>query len=304
MTHSKRTKLIITLISFAFLVSGVSASTAASKGSAKSASGLSIKLSKFNSLNPNGEDILVKGSGFDKSGGIYVALCKVVKKGVKPDPCGGGADMTGASGASAWISSNPPSYGIGVATPFTDSGSFTVKLRVSAKVGDFDCRKVQCAVYTRADHLRSDDRTADLAVPVTFAKKGKPVGEFVPLAKPTPAASAAPTASASPSAAPVQKEKNVVTATTSTGVVLKTAGMPPFLKISEPTLFTVSSSSGATPVVTIDAANTKGTCAVVPKGTGYQLSATDGTQCVVVVTVPGNERYETGMGIYPFIIQP
>lgn len=303
MKPTKRPMFLITFVTFAFLISGIGSSTAATAGSAKSATGIAMKVSKFTSLNPNGEDLVIEGSGFDTKAGIYVALCKLVKQGMKPGPCGGGADMSGASGASVWIASNPPAYGIGVAVPFTNSGGFTVKLRVGAKVGKFDCRKVKCAVYARADHLRGDDRSSDLAIPVTFAKKGKAVGPFVQIAQPTPAASPS-AASPTPTTHATQREKNVVVATTSTGVVLKTAGMPPFLKVSAPTFFTVTSSSGVTPVVAIDTANTKGNCSVVPKDNGYQLSAVDGTQCVVVVTVPGNDRYETGMGIYPFIIQP
>ena len=304
MTPKKRPTLLITLIISGFLFSSLATSTAATTGSAKGPAGMTMKLSKSTSLNPNGEDVLISGSGFDSEAGIYLALCKLVKKGMKPGPCGGGADLSGASGASVWISSNPPAYGVGIAVPFTNSGGFTVKVRVAAKIGKIDCRKIKCAVYARADHLRSDDRTSDLAIPVTFAKKGRSVGPFVPIAQPTPTAAPTATASQSPAAPAPQREKNVVVATTSTGVVLKTAGMPPFLKISSPTLFTVTSSSGTAPVVAIDTANTKGACAVTPKDNGYQLSATDGTQCVVVVTVAGNDRYETGMGIYPFIIQP
>lgn len=294
----------VVFISLALLFVGAPSSSAATKGSAKSPTGSTMKLSKFKLLNPNGDDIMVKGAGFDTNSGIYVALCKQVPKGTKPSSCGGGADLTGTSGASIWISSNPPAYGVGVAIPFTDSGEFTAKLRVGAKIGNIDCRKVQCAVYTRADHLRGDDRSSDLAIPVTFAKKGKPVNAYVPLSQPSISAAPSSTSNPTPAASTPTKEKNIVVATTSTGAVLRTAGMPPVLRISAPILFTVTSTSAATPIVSIDPTNTKGTCAVLPKENGYQLSATDGTQCVVLVTVPGNDRYETGIGIYPFIIQP
>jgi len=302
MIKNKRHLMSTALVSLALLFVGAASSNGATKENAESSKGFSMKLSKFKSLNPNGDDILVKGANFDIKSGIYVALCKQVPTGTKPSPCGGGADLTGVSGASLWISSNPPAYGIGVALPFTDSGEFTVKLRVGAKIGKIDCRKVQCAVYTRADHLRGEDRSSDLAIPVSFAKKGKPVNAYVPLAMPTP--SAHPSSAPNPTTSVTQKEKNVVVATTSTGTVLRTAGMPPVLKISAPEFFTVTSTSAATPIVSIDAVNTKGKCAVIPKENGYQLSATEGTQCVVLVTVPGNDKYESGIGIYPFIIQP
>lgn len=308
MRTSTKLRALLILGSAALLCAGIPSANATAKGSGKISSGASITVSKFASLNPNGEDILVNGKNFDTKTGIYVALCRLVKNGVKPDPCGGGADMSGTSGASAWVASNPPAYGASIATPFTSSGSFTVKLRVSAKVGSFDCRKVRCAIYTRADHLSGGDRNFDIAVPVTFAKKGKPVAAFIPLPKPsataTQGATTVPAASPSPSASAAPKEKNSVVATTSTGLVLKTAGMPPVLKISTPIEFTVTSTSGVTPIVVIDAATTKGVCTVAPTNTGYELIATSGTQCVVVVNVPANDKFEAGIGIYPFIVQP
>ena len=92
----------------------------------------------------SGSTIIVTGQHYDETVGIYVAFCKVVPKGELPTPCGGGADKSGAAGASQWISSNPPPYGA------------------------IDCKKVKCAIYTRADHTRGDDRSFDLFIPVTF----------------------------------------------------------------------------------------------------------------------------------------
>jgi hypothetical protein len=39
---------------------------------------------------------------------------------------------------------------------------------MSKKIGKFDCNKVKCAVAVRADHLRSEDRSYDLYLPITF----------------------------------------------------------------------------------------------------------------------------------------
>jgi hypothetical protein len=118
----------------------------------------------------SGEKLIVTGQHFDETIGIYVAMCTVVKKGVLPSPCGGGIDETGASGASVWISSNPPSYGVGLAKPFLPGGRFSVSLKVSPMIGKLDCRKIKCAIYVRADHTRGDDRTHDLFVPISFKK--------------------------------------------------------------------------------------------------------------------------------------
>ena len=132
-------------------------------------------VSKSAKLKPGGQTITVTGQGFDTSVGIYVALC-VINKNVlahktAPTPCGGGADQMGTSGASLWISSNPPSYGIGLATPFSEAGGFMEKLKVGAMIGKIDCRKKSCAIAVRADHTRGDDRSYDIFIPVTFLAK-------------------------------------------------------------------------------------------------------------------------------------
>jgi hypothetical protein len=118
----------------------------------------------------NGDHITVVGEKFDPTVGIYVAMCKVVPVGELPTPCGGGADMTGHLAASYWISSNPPPYGKGLAIPFKNGG-FKVSLKVSPLIGKLDCRKdIACAIYIRADHTRTDDRTYDIKVPLSFQK--------------------------------------------------------------------------------------------------------------------------------------
>lgn len=118
----------------------------------------------------SGDTLVVTGQHFDETVGIYVALCVSVKPGTLPSPCGGGIDETGATGASIWISSNPPSYGIGLAKPFQPGGRFKVSIKVSPMIGKIDCRKTKCAVYVRADHTRGDDRSHDVAIPLTFKK--------------------------------------------------------------------------------------------------------------------------------------
>ena len=118
----------------------------------------------------SGEKLVITGSHFDETIGIYVAMCTLVKSGILPSPCGGGIDETGATGASIWISSNPPSYGVGLAKPFLPGGRFKVTIKVSPMIGKIDCRKTKCAIYVRADHTRGDDRTHDLAIPLTFKK--------------------------------------------------------------------------------------------------------------------------------------
>jgi hypothetical protein len=131
--------------------------------------GETLNVSKSTNIK-SGDKLVISGQHFDETVGIYVAMCTIVKAGTLPSPCGGGIDETGATGASVWISSNPPSYGVGLARPFLPGGRFSVSLKVSPMIGKLDCRKVKCAIYVRADHTRGDDRTHDLYVPVNFKK--------------------------------------------------------------------------------------------------------------------------------------
>jgi hypothetical protein len=138
--------------------------------SASSPTGQSLTVSKSKNISPRGAWLTVTGKKFNETVGIYVALCVIPKKGKVPSPCGGGVDKTGNARASVWISSNPPRYGLGLAVPYAIGGKFSVKLKVGPKVGSFDCRKIKCAITSRADHLQTSDRSADVFIPVTFAK--------------------------------------------------------------------------------------------------------------------------------------
>jgi hypothetical protein len=120
-------------------------------------------------LPPSGAEVTVRGRGYDPTVGVYVALCVTPKQGERPSPCGGGVNMTARDPSSAWVSSNPPPYGRTLATPYRRGGVFTLRLTVSALIGDVDCRVTSCSIVTRADHIRSGDRRFDRAVPVTFA---------------------------------------------------------------------------------------------------------------------------------------
>lgn len=114
----------------------------------------------------SGSMITVSGNRFDETVGIYLAFCVVPKKGQVPTPCGGGVNKAGTGEASFWISSNPPPYAVGLTDEFLPAGKFTHKVKVSKKIGKFDCTKVKCAITVRADHLRGSDRSYDMFVPI------------------------------------------------------------------------------------------------------------------------------------------
>lgn len=134
----------------------------------KTKSGLTLTATPVRRL-PASATIKVTGSGYNPNVGIYVALCVTPPKGELPTPCGGGVDMSGSGTASAWISSNPPPYGVTLAKPYKKGGKFTVRLTVSPVISDtVDCRTTSCSIVTRADHTRSGDRRFDVVIPVRF----------------------------------------------------------------------------------------------------------------------------------------
>lgn len=144
-----------------------------------------LTVSAADGLDPNSQTLRVRGSGYDTTKGIYIGLCVVQPADQQPSPCGGGIDKTGSSGSSVWISSNPPAYGVGLAVPYGDGGSFDAEITVSATVNAaVDCRRVACAIVTKSDHTIIDDRSQDLLIPVTFT------GDPPPLA---PSTTTAPT---------------------------------------------------------------------------------------------------------------
>lgn len=137
------------------------------------AGGQTLTVSQTDSLDPAGTTVTVAGTGFDETTGIYVAQCVDNGPGQRPTPCIGGVDMSGEGGSSAWVSSNPPSYGEGLTTPFSDEGSFELTLTVRSSDEQTDCLDPAsapngCVVAAFADHTRLQDRSADVLVPITF----------------------------------------------------------------------------------------------------------------------------------------
>ena len=138
---------------------------ASSAASIKGAQGQVLSVTKTTAK--SGSILTVNGNYFDETVGIYLAFCVVPPKGKAPTPCGGGINKAGTGEASFWISSNPPPYAVGLTEEFLPGGRFTQKVKISKKIGKFDCTKVKCAITVRADHLRSNDRSSDLFIPIT-----------------------------------------------------------------------------------------------------------------------------------------
>lgn len=155
----KKMLALVMVIAIISMPSSAAASIKGSQGQVLTVSKSSVK---------SGSIITVNGKYFDETVGIYLAFCVIPPKGQAPTPCGGGINKAGLGEASFWISSNPPPYAVGLTEEFLPGGRFTQKVKISRKIGRFDCTKVKCAITVRADHLRSNDRSSDLFIPITI----------------------------------------------------------------------------------------------------------------------------------------
>ena len=130
-----------------------------------------------------GDRLIVSGSGFDPSKGIYVAVCKVPDAvGEKPGPCLGGVPSTEEDGdstegameyaASNWVNDDW-AWRLFGARSFDDrgAGTFTAYIEIPASADEnVDCTQVRCGLFTRNDHTALEDRVQDLYLPVSFAE--------------------------------------------------------------------------------------------------------------------------------------
>ena len=130
-----------------------------------------------------GDRLIVSGSGFDPSKGIYVAVCKVPDAvGEKPGPCLGGVPSTEEDGDSAvgaveyaasnWVNDDW-AWRLFGARSFDDraAGTFTAYIEIPARADEnVDCTQVRCGLFTRNDHTALEDRVQDLYLPVSFAE--------------------------------------------------------------------------------------------------------------------------------------
>ena len=151
------------------LVAGGVPAMAASKSTAVTARGPKGQtLTVANTKNlADGSSVVAVGKGYNLNTGIYLTYCVVPAKGKRPELCGP-FDITGQHNDSIWISNNPPIYAALLVQHFDSKGAFKFSIKVTRFIGSQDCKKVQCAVLTRADHTDSGNRTADVIVPVTI----------------------------------------------------------------------------------------------------------------------------------------
>ena len=132
-----------------------------------------------------GDRLVVSGTGYDGSRGLYVAVCRIPDDAdAKPGPCLGGvpdqeAAAEGTAGAveyapSNWINDDW-AWKLFGARGYDDpaAGTFTAYLEVGARADEnVDCSVDACGIFTRNDHTALSDRSQDLYVPVGFAPAG------------------------------------------------------------------------------------------------------------------------------------
>ena len=127
-----------------------------------------------------GQHLVVSGTGYDGSRGIYVAICVIPKDAAtKPGPCVGGVPDQEQAQVDAGTVQYAPSNWINDdwawklfgARSYDDleAGTFTAYLEVGDPVGSgFDCTVDACGLFTRNDHTALNDRVQDLYLPVGF----------------------------------------------------------------------------------------------------------------------------------------
>jgi hypothetical protein len=128
-----------------------------------------------------GDYLVVSGSGYDASRGIYIAVCAIPDDpSINPGPCLGGvpeqdaqevAEGTIQYAPSNWINDDWAWRLVG-ARSYDDqaAGTFTAYLEIpEASDDNVDCRAVACAIYTRNDHTAAGERVQDLFIPIAFA---------------------------------------------------------------------------------------------------------------------------------------
>ena len=134
----------------------------------------------LDALSP-GDRIVVTGTGYDASRGIYVAICRIPDDAAtKPGPCIGGVPDQGSQeveeGAvqyapSNWINDDW-AWKLFGARSYDDveAGTFTAYIEVGEPTAEgLDCTVERCGLYTRNDHTALNDRVQDLYIPVGFA---------------------------------------------------------------------------------------------------------------------------------------
>ena len=165
----KFAKILIALgLCLVMPLSSIAATNKGKSASGRGASGQILTVTPARAV-VDGQTLTVVGKKYNRDVGIYVAFCEMPKPNTKPEHCYGGINIKGSSKGSIWITSHKPWFVPSSAVKkFTKLGSFQVKVTVARMIDETDCKVTKCAVVTRADHTDSENRSADVIVPITF----------------------------------------------------------------------------------------------------------------------------------------
>jgi len=145
-------------------------------GTGTGSSGKTLTVTPFSGLDPDGQDVVVEGTGYDPAVGVYAALCVDNGPNLAPSPCVGGSGESSSSSSSVWITDDETFAALRTSA-FGPGGTFSVAVTVTAADEFMDCYDpaTTCVLATRADHTASSDRSADVKIPVYFEGQTVPV---------------------------------------------------------------------------------------------------------------------------------
>ena len=127
-----------------------------------------------------GGTVHVKGAGYNRAQGVFLAFC-VIPDGVRvgdpttyttlPGPCLGGREaQDGSSRRITDTGTGTP----GITLPYGKNGSFRTTLNLRPEIADGKVcgETVRCAIVTRADFTATNERLYDQYIHVHFAPGG------------------------------------------------------------------------------------------------------------------------------------
>ena len=127
-----------------------------------------------------GGTVKVKGAGYNRAQGVFLAFCVIpddVRVGdpstytTLPGPClGGRAAQDGSSRRITDTGTGTP----GVTIPYEKGGKFRTTLNLRPQIADGQVcgETVRCAIVTRADFTATNERLYDQYIPVRFVPDG------------------------------------------------------------------------------------------------------------------------------------
>lgn len=110
--------------------------------------------------------------------GFYILTAVDNGAGQQASPAIGGADMTGSSGESQWITNFPYAGSESIVVPIGADLVAKAAVKISAADQNTDCAKVAggCVLYLRTDHRSTGNRLFDVRVPVQFVASAQAEG--------------------------------------------------------------------------------------------------------------------------------